>query len=119
PVGRGGAFANGQVPGFVALLRGPAPAGVGARPSRQAGGAFARRACAGLNATESQALRERLRRLAGLGLTLLVIEHDMTLVMGLCDRIGVLNFGNLIAEGTPGQISSNPQVIEAYLGGSD
>ena len=71
---------------------------------------------AGLNAAESEALRERLRRLAGLGLTLLVIEHDMALVMGLCDRIGVLNFGNLIAEGTPEQISSNPEVIEAYLG---
>ncbi|MFL5735179.1 MAG: ABC transporter ATP-binding protein [Chloroflexia bacterium] len=71
---------------------------------------------AGLNAAESQALRDRLRRLADGGLALLVIEHDMALVMGLCDRIGVLNFGNLIAEGTPAEISSNPEVVEAYLG---
>jgi branched-chain amino acid transport system ATP-binding protein len=71
---------------------------------------------AGMNAAESQALRTRLRSLADSGLTLLVIEHDMALVMSLCDRIGVLNFGNMIAEGTPQEISSNPSVIEAYLG---
>lgn len=71
---------------------------------------------AGMNAAESQALRDRLRALAGNGLTLLVIEHDMSLVMSLCDRIGVLNFGNLIAEGTPGEISRDARVIEAYLG---
>jgi ABC-type branched-subunit amino acid transport system ATPase component len=71
---------------------------------------------AGMNAAESQALGASLRNLARQGLTLLVIEHDMALVMSLCDRIGVLNFGNLIAEGTPEEIASNPQVIEAYLG---
>ena len=71
---------------------------------------------AGMNAAESQALGERLRNLATQGLTLLVIEHDMALVMSLCDRIGVLNFGNLIAEGTPEEIAGNPEVIEAYLG---
>jgi branched-chain amino acid transport system ATP-binding protein len=74
---------------------------------------------AGLNAAESEALRERLQGLARMDLTLLVIEHDMTLVMGLCDRIGVLNFGNLISEGTPREISANPQVIEAYLGSEE
>ena len=74
---------------------------------------------AGMNAAESQALGGRLRDLAGQGLTLLVIEHDMALVMSLCDRIGVLNFGNLIAEGTPEEIASNPQVIEAYLGAEE
>ncbi|HEX9990587.1 MAG TPA: ABC transporter ATP-binding protein [Chloroflexia bacterium] len=74
---------------------------------------------AGMNAAESQSLRTRLRSLADGGLTLLVIEHDMALVMSLCDRIGVLNFGNMIAEGTPQEISSNPQVIEAYLGSEE
>jgi branched-chain amino acid transport system ATP-binding protein len=71
---------------------------------------------AGMNAAESSALAERLRALAKSGITLLVIEHDVSLVMSLCDRIGVLNFGNLIAEGTPEEISRNPEVIEAYLG---
>lgn len=71
---------------------------------------------AGMNAAESQALGTRLRSLASQGLTLLVIEHDMPLVMSLCDRIGVLNFGNLIAQGTAEEIAGNPEVIEAYLG---
>lgn len=74
---------------------------------------------AGMNATESLALQGRLRDLAASGLTLLVIEHDMSLVMSLCDRIGVLNFGNLIAEGTPRQVSSSPAVIDAYLGSEE
>ena len=74
---------------------------------------------AGMNVAESAALRSRLRRLADSGLTLLVVEHDMTLVMALCDRIGVLNFGNMIAEGTPAAVSRNPAGIEAYLGSEE
>ncbi|HEX8598927.1 MAG TPA: ABC transporter ATP-binding protein [Chloroflexia bacterium] len=74
---------------------------------------------AGMNAAESQALGGHLRDLAVQGITLLVIEHDMALVMSLCDRIGVLNFGNLIAEGTPEEIAGNPLVIEAYLGAEE
>lgn len=71
---------------------------------------------AGMNAAESAALGTRLRELATSGLTLLVVEHDMALVMSLCDHIGVLNFGNLIAQGTPAEIARNQEVIEAYLG---
>jgi branched-chain amino acid transport system ATP-binding protein len=48
-----------------------------------------------------------------------MIEHDMRFVMGLCDRIAVLNFGRIIAEGTPDAIRNNPEVIEAYLGKED
>jgi branched-chain amino acid transport system ATP-binding protein len=50
------------------------------------------------------------------GVTIMLIEHDMQAVMGLCDAITVMNFGTLLAEGTPEQVRNNPAVIEAYLG---
>ncbi len=71
---------------------------------------------AGLNNAETAALRELLRQFAAEGITILLIEHDMPLVMGVCDEVAVLNFGRKLAEDSPARISSDPQVIEAYLG---
>jgi branched-chain amino acid transport system ATP-binding protein len=72
---------------------------------------------AGLNPRESGELNELLRRLVEEEkLTLLLIEHDMSVVMSVCDHICVLNYGRKIAEGTPREIQNNPQVIKAYLG---
>jgi branched-chain amino acid transport system ATP-binding protein len=71
---------------------------------------------AGFNPAEKQALMELIRRIRDRGFTVLLIEHDMRLVMGVTDRLVVLEFGQKIAEGPPGAIRDNPAVIAAYLG---
>lgn len=72
---------------------------------------------AGMNPQETQQLMEMIRWIRDeFGLTILLIEHDMSLVMGVCERIYVLEYGSIIAEGTPDEIKNNPRVIEAYLG---
>jgi ABC-type branched-subunit amino acid transport system ATPase component len=71
---------------------------------------------AGLDSTESQWLCDRLRQVRDRGSTILLIEHDMSLVLQLCDEIHVLDFGALIASGTPAEIRNNELVSWAYLG---
>ena len=72
---------------------------------------------AGMNPSETAELTETIRRIRDeFNIAVLLIEHDMSLVMGICEGIAVLNFGRIIAKGTPDEIRNNPQVIEAYLG---
>jgi branched-chain amino acid transport system ATP-binding protein len=73
---------------------------------------------AALNPVEMQEVMDLIRSLRDDGITLLVVEHHMRAIMAICDRVLVLNFGKLLADGTPQQIANDPQVVEAYLGKS-
>ncbi|NJD39041.1 MAG: ABC transporter ATP-binding protein [Geobacter sp.] len=74
---------------------------------------------AGLNSQETLGLAELIRRIRDRGITVVLVEHDMELVMDICDRIVVLNLGQKLTEGTPREIQDNPEVIAAYLGDDD
>jgi branched-chain amino acid transport system ATP-binding protein len=73
---------------------------------------------AGLDPEESAALGARLRRLPGLGISVLLVDHDMALVLSVCDEVTVLDFGQVIAHGPPDRIRNDPTVVRAYLGTS-
>lgn len=74
---------------------------------------------AGMNAEETNHMMELTRKVRESGITIVLVEHDMKAVMGLCNYLTVLNFGQLLAEGTPDEIRNNDRVIEAYLGGAN
>ncbi len=73
---------------------------------------------AGMNPEETNHMMDLTRKVSESGITIVLVEHDMKAVMGLCDYLTVLNFGQLLAEGTPEEVRNNDKVIEAYLGGA-
>ncbi len=72
---------------------------------------------AGMNPEETNNMMELTRKVCDSGITIVLVEHDMKAVMGLCNQLTVLNFGSVLAEGTPEQVRHNPDVVNAYLGG--
>ena len=74
---------------------------------------------AGLDTTESQELGRRMRRIVDAGITIFLVDHDMGLVLEVCDSIYVIEFGATIAQGTPAEVKRDPMVIAAYLGSTE
>ena len=72
----------------------------------------------GMNATETAKVMQLIGKIRASGITILLVEHDMPMVMGVSDRVIVLNYGRIIAEGPPAAIQRDPEVVRAYLGQS-
>ena len=73
----------------------------------------------GMNPSEKQDMVSKIRKIRDQGITIIIVEHDMKTVMGVCHKLSVLDFGKKIVEGPPDEILNDPQVIEAYLGAED